>query len=266
MTGDEAFERGRAVLRGMFPARGERATPYPPGVGDDFNRLIVELYGSVWARPGLSLRTRSLVTVAALTALHMPEELRIHALGALRNSVSRRELGEVVLHVAGYAGFPTGVEGMRVLRAVFEENPDLDPAGSTPSTPEQGTTTESLYERGVAFRQEAFGQTGRPAGNAPDEIGDDWWQFLTGTAFGAIWPRPGLALHDHSRVTLAVLQVRHMPVEFRLHLERALGLGIARDELAEQIMHLALYGGFPCAVEAMRIAREVFGEGVGNRQ
>jgi 4-carboxymuconolactone decarboxylase len=265
MTGQpSAFDRGTEVLRTMFPTRAGRAPGAPEEILADWGRLLVELYGMVWARPGLPLRTRSLITVAALTGLHLPDELRLHTTAALRNGLSRRELCEAVMHAAGYAGFPTGVEGMRVLREIFEANPDLDPPGPDlpAGTDTAGDTPAGLFERGVAFRREHFGQTGRPQGNAPDEIADDWWQFLTGTAFGGLWPRPGLTLHDHSRVTLAVLQVRHMPVEFRLHLNRALGLGISRTDLSEQIMHLALYGGFPTAVEAMRIARETF-EGAG---
>ncbi len=253
------YERGLAVRRAMFPDRAEPSPLAPEEIRADWARLIVELYGMVWARPGLTLRTRSLITVAALTALHQDEELRIHAVAALRNGVSRRELCETVMHVAGYAGVPAGVEGMRVLRETFAAHPELNPPGPPPiaqgPTPD---TLEALYERGMAFRREHFGQTSRPADIAPDEIAEDWWKFLTGTAFGALWPRPGLSLHDHSRVTLAVLQVLHLPAEFRLHVERALRLGIPRTELCEQILHLAVYGGFPAAVEAMRIAREVF--------
>jgi 4-carboxymuconolactone decarboxylase len=257
MTADTPYERGSAIIRSMFPARDARAAPgAPEEIRQDWGRLIVELYGQVWARPGLSPRTRSLITVAALTALHLPEELRLHTAAALRNGLSRRELGEVVLHVAGYAGFPKGVEGMRVLREVFAAHPDLDPPAPAPEP--APAWPDDPYARGMAFRRERFGQEGRPADIAPDEIADDWWRYLTGTAFGQLWPRPGLALHDHSRVTLAVLQVLHLPVELRLHLDRALTLGIPRAELCEQILHLALYGGFPTAVEAMRIAREVF--------
>lgn len=230
----------------------------PAEIQDDWSRLITEVFGMIWARPGLALRTRSVITVAALTALHMPEELRIHAVAGMRNGLSRRELCEIVMHAAGYSGFPKGVEGMRVLRAVFEANPELDPPAPGPEP--QPDWPDDLFERGMAFRRERFGQTGRPANGAPDEIGDDWWQFLTGTAFGALWPRPHLALHDHSRVTVTVLQVLHLPVELRLHLNRAIGLGISRTDLCEQILHLAVYGGFPAAVEAMRAAREVFGE------
>jgi 4-carboxymuconolactone decarboxylase len=255
MTAESTYDRGRAVLRAMYPGGGGPSR-WPDEIAEDWGRLLVEMYGQIWARPGLPLRTRSLITVAALTALHMPEELRVHAAAALRNGLSRRELGEVVLHAAGYAGFPTGVEGMRVLREVFESHPDLDPPAPEPEA--QPDWPDDLFARGMAFRNQRFGAAGASTGVAPEEIRDDWWRFLTGTAFGAIWPRPGLALHDHSRVTLAVLQVLHMPVELRLHMIRALGLGISRAHLGEQIMHLAFYGGFPRAVEAMRVAREVF--------
>jgi 4-carboxymuconolactone decarboxylase len=260
MTTDSAYERGRAVLREMYPNRDAGPQRWPDEIKDDWGRLLVEMYGTIWARDGLSRRTRSIITVAALTALHMPEELRTHAGGALHNGVSRRELCEIVMHAAGYSGFPKGVEGMRVLRDVFQSMPDIDPPGPAAGAQPALGSTDDLYERGMAFRRERFGQQGMPAGNAPEEIAEEWWRFLTGTAFGALWPRPGLALQDHSRVTLAVLQVLHLPVEFRLHLNRALGLGISRDDLCEQIMHLALYGGFPTAVEAMRAAREVFGQ------
>jgi 4-carboxymuconolactone decarboxylase len=260
MTSDTTlYERGLAVRRAMFPDRVQPSPLAPDEIRADWARLIVELYGMVWARPGLTLRTRSLVTVAALTALHRAEELRIHTVAALRNGVSRRELCEAVMHVAGYAGVPAGVEGMRVLREAFAAHPELNPpAPSVPASQPVPDTLEGLYERGMAFRREHFGQTSRPPDIAPDEIAEDWWKFLTGTAFGALWPRPGLSLHDHSRVTLATLQVLHLPEEFRLHVARALRLGIPRGELCEQILHLALYGGFPTAVEAMRLAREVF--------
>ena len=261
---DSIYERGMAVRRAMFPDRPTPGTPpgAPEEIREDWGRLITDIFGMVWARPGLPLRTRSVVTVAALTALHMPVELRIHALAGMRNGLTRDELCEIVLHAAGYAGFPTGVEGMRVLRDAFEANPDLGKGsgGQAAAPAPAADTVQTLYERGMAFRERHFGQTGRPTTSAPPEIQDDWWEFLTGTAFGAIWPRPGLAVQDHSRVTCAVLQVLHMPVELKLHLGRALGLGITKNDLCEQILHLAVYGGFPKAVEAMRIAREVFSE------
>ncbi len=74
------------------------------------------LYGDVWARPGLSPRDRSLVTVAALIVLNRPDQLRSHMALALKNGVTPAELTETVTHMAFYAGWPTAVSAIPILR------------------------------------------------------------------------------------------------------------------------------------------------------
>jgi 4-carboxymuconolactone decarboxylase len=98
------------------------ALPAPEEIREDWGLLIVDtvLPNGVWSRPGLSPRDRSLITVAALTALHRPNELRLHLERALHNGVTRSELGELIMHMAIYAGFPVAVEGMRIAREVFD--------------------------------------------------------------------------------------------------------------------------------------------------
>ena len=79
-------------------------------VGDVVPRLAEltdeVLFGDVWARPGLSPRDRSLITVAALTALGRTDQLRSHLNLALENGVTREELAEAATHLAFYAGRP----------------------------------------------------------------------------------------------------------------------------------------------------------------
>jgi 4-carboxymuconolactone decarboxylase len=78
------------------------------------------LFGDVWARPGLSPRDRSLITVAALTALVRTEQLRSHLGLALDNGVTREELAELVTHLAFYAGWPSGMTAATTLREVLD--------------------------------------------------------------------------------------------------------------------------------------------------
>lgn len=78
------------------------------------------LFGDVWARPELSRRDRSLITVAALTALGRTDQLRFHLNLALDNGVTRDELAEVVTHLAFYAGWPAGMTAATTLRQVLE--------------------------------------------------------------------------------------------------------------------------------------------------
>jgi 4-carboxymuconolactone decarboxylase len=79
------------------------------------------LFGDVWERPGLSKRDRSLITCAVLTALYRPEQLRGHVARALANGVTRDELGELITHVAFYAGWPSAVTAASVAKSVFDE-------------------------------------------------------------------------------------------------------------------------------------------------
>ena len=79
------------------------------------------LYGDVWERPGLSKRDRSLITVAALTAMYRGDQLKGHIERALANGVTKEEIGEVITHMALYAGWPTAMSAGRIARKVFEE-------------------------------------------------------------------------------------------------------------------------------------------------
>ena len=93
---------------------------------DDFNRPLQELvtqycWGDVWGRPGLDLRTRSMLNLAMLTALNRPHELKLHLKGALNNGVTKEEIREVLLQTAIYCGVPAAVDSFRAAREVFQE-------------------------------------------------------------------------------------------------------------------------------------------------
>lgn len=81
------------------------------------------LFGDVWARPGLSQRDRSLVTVSALIALNRPDQLRSHLARALDNGMSKEEISEALTHLAFYAGWPNAIGAAGVAREVFASRP-----------------------------------------------------------------------------------------------------------------------------------------------
>jgi 4-carboxymuconolactone decarboxylase len=90
-----------------------------PKLADVLDNVI---YGDLWERTAnLSKRDRSLITVAALTALYRTDQLRGHITRALDNGVTRDEIGEVITHMAFYAGMPVGITAARIARDVFTE-------------------------------------------------------------------------------------------------------------------------------------------------
>ena len=78
--------------------------------------------------------------------------------------------------------------------------------------------------------------------------------------YGDVWERPGLSTRDRSLITVAALVATGRSDQLTGHLERALGNGVTRAEIGELITHLAFYSGWPTAMTAGRIAKQVFEE------
>lgn len=104
----------------------QEKTPVQKMFGD-FSPKLAELtddvlFGQVWARPELSQRDRSLVTVAALITLNRPDQLRFHLAKAAENGVSVEELKEVITHLAFYAGWPSAMTAVMVAKEIFGQD------------------------------------------------------------------------------------------------------------------------------------------------
>lgn len=94
------------------------------GQADEFSRPLQELitnyaWGKVWSRRGISRKTRSLVTIALLTALNRTVELRLHVAGAVRNGCTPEEIRETLLHCSVYCGIPASVDAFSIAREVL---------------------------------------------------------------------------------------------------------------------------------------------------
>jgi 4-carboxymuconolactone decarboxylase len=117
MAQSERYERGAARMKELFGAE-----PRPGTMHEDFLQITVEnLFGDIWTRPGLELKERSMITVAALTVLARERELKVHIRGALNAGISREKINEMMIHLAHYGGWPVGVNGLRIAKEVFDE-------------------------------------------------------------------------------------------------------------------------------------------------
>jgi 4-carboxymuconolactone decarboxylase len=119
---DEAFQNGLTTRNQVMGADYvDRAL----GAATEFTQPMQEFitrnaWGNVWQRPGLDLKTRSLITVAMLTAQGKQQELKAHIRGALTNGATPEEIRELMLHATVYCGFPTAIDGFRSATEVIE--------------------------------------------------------------------------------------------------------------------------------------------------
>lgn len=119
----ELFERGLEIRRAVV---GSEYVDRSLASADEFNASLQALitewcWGSVWSRPGLDRRTRSVLNLGMIIALNRPAELALHVRGAARNGLTREEISEIVLQSAIYCGAPAALDASRVARKALDE-------------------------------------------------------------------------------------------------------------------------------------------------
>ncbi len=122
---DSPYERGMRVRREVLgDAHVERAIARTTELDADFQRLITEMaWGSLWARPDLDRRTRSLITIAILAALGLHEELALHLRASANTGATPHDIAEALMHVAVYAGVPAANAAFALARTELPQPP-----------------------------------------------------------------------------------------------------------------------------------------------
>ncbi|MYR06721.1 4-carboxymuconolactone decarboxylase [Gordonia sp. SID5947] len=88
--------------------------------GEPLQQFVTEtVWGSVWTRPGLDRRSRSLMTIGMLVALNHHAELAVHVRAGLGNGLNRDEIVEAIIHATAYCGVPAGIAAMRITQDVL---------------------------------------------------------------------------------------------------------------------------------------------------
>lgn len=119
----EKFEQGLQIRKSVL---GAEYVDQSIQNATDFNMPMQELvteycWGEIWARPGLSKKTRSMLNLAMITALNRPHELKLHVRGAINNGLTKDDIQEVFLQTAIYCGVPAAIDSFRSAKEVFDE-------------------------------------------------------------------------------------------------------------------------------------------------
>lgn len=119
--------------------------------------------------------------------------------------------------------------------------------------------TESRLERGKRALAEIDGETGNKVIAALADIAPDFARYILEFSFGDIYSRPGLDLRAREIGTIAALTAMgNAAPQLKVHIEAGLNVGLSREEITEIIMQMAVYAGFPAALNGLFAAKEVF--------
>jgi 4-carboxymuconolactone decarboxylase len=233
----------QATFQGANPmSKSDDVRAVAPALEDYAQKVVL---GDLWKRPGLSLRDRSIVTVAALIARSQTVELPYYLGLALDNGVKPAEISEIITHLAFYAGWANAMDAIPVASDVFMSRnigADQLPQVSPPRLP----LDEAAERQRAARVGEQFGQI------TPSLV-----QYTTDVLFRDLWLRPDLATRDRSLVTVSALIATGQVAQITYHLNRAMDNGLKADEAGEMLGHLAFYAGWPNAFSAAPVFKDV---------
>ncbi len=120
---NDRYREGLEKLNEIDGEAGQKVMDSLKDIAPDLGQYIIEFaFGDVYSRPGLDLKSREIATVAALTALGTAApQLKVHIHGALNVGCTRKEVVEIIIQMAVYAGFPAALNGIAAAKEVFKE-------------------------------------------------------------------------------------------------------------------------------------------------
>lgn len=117
---------------------------------------------------------------------------------------------------------------------------------------------ESRYDTGVRIRREVHGDAWVDQAEACQTTFDaDFQRFITEVAWGTLWARPNLDRRTRSLLTIAILAALGRTEELELHIRSSQNIGVTTDEVAETLLHVAVYAGIPAANAAFALSKRV---------
>lgn len=250
MTAREELRRKGAAIRQELGLR-QTDPALLPGLGDLLDEVV---YGRVWARPGLALEDRVIASLAALTSVQRLDQLAVMAGAALNIGLRPRLVQEAMLHCAMYAGMPSALASLAVVRGVLEER-----GLPVPEEDLDEIDLDALETQGRATMQALHAERAEGGYANPDSAAASLYATAIDYLYGEIWNRPGIDRRQRMICSVASFTALRLEAQQRKFFRSALNVGLSREEVLEIIAQTGPYSGFPPALNALAVAEDVLG-------
>ncbi len=248
MTDREDLRQTGAEMRHRLGLRDEIGPDLSPGLANLADELV---FGRVWSRPGLALEERMLATLSALTSKQFLVQLADLVGAALHIGMSARLIQEVMLHCAMYAGMPTAVNSLKVVRMVLDEKGVPQPESTL-----NEADLDELDKMGRQTMRTLHAERSEGGYAAPDSAASGLYGTAIDYLYGEIWNRPGISLRQRMICSIAAFTAIQLESQQRKFFRSARNVGLSRAEILEIIAQTGPYSGFPQALNALAIAEE----------
>ncbi|WP_428566597.1 MAG: carboxymuconolactone decarboxylase family protein [Solidesulfovibrio sp. DCME] len=255
-TMNDRFTRGWRALSALAPEKAQAVQDGLADIAPDMGRFVVEFgYGDVFTRPGLDAASRQIATIAALTALgNAAPQLRFHIEAGLAAGLSPQQVIDVIYVTTVFAGFPAGLNAITAAREVFaEKRPDF--------TPTPAPAPADRHAVGLAALATTSQNAGQAVLDALADIAPDMAGFILDFSYGDVIARTVLTPAQKEIAMIAAATARGtMAPQLKVHAKAALAVGMTRQAVVEVVIQMAVYAGFPAALNGLTALREAFAE------
>lgn len=247
----DRIERSEQVYARLFGARDPGAHEDDPELMEMLRGLI---FGDVFALGDLDDATRELLTIVLLATQQTLPQLRAHTGAALNVGLPPAQVREAIYQCAPFIGFPKTLNALAVVNEVFR-----DRGIELPLPPQATVSPAERYEAGRAQQEPLYGTAMRDnLADLPGEFAEAVPRLLTEFGFGDLYTRTGLAVATRELLVLGVLvALGDTPAQLRSHALGNLRVGTSKETLVAAIVHAFPYVGFPRAVNALRIVKDL---------
>ena len=224
------------------------------GLNSEFMDILQKyIFGEVFTVGKIDIKTREMLTVVSLSCQQTLPQLKSHINAALNIGVKPVELREAIYQCAPFIGFPKTLNAISVLSEVLKERNIDVPLEKTATVSE-----DTRFEKGNEIQQKLYGSEIREDMKGIEKnIGDDVSRFLTEFCFGDIYTRKGLDIKTRELIAIGILVTNNNTQQLKSHIKGAIKAGNSKEEIASAIVQCLPYVGFPNALNALRILKEV---------
>jgi 4-carboxymuconolactone decarboxylase len=266
---EERFKVGLANLEKIDKEAGDKVIQSLEKISPGLVKYLIEyVFGEIYDRKTLDIRSKEIGVVAALTAMgNADPQLRVHIHAALNVGCNIAQIQEVILQMSAYSGFPSSINGMIALREVLAERRRegiKDEKGTV--LPSELPEDKTRYEHGAELLTKLNKGQVKILESTFQDISPDMPKLILEYGYSDILARPALSLRDREIATIAALTAMgNLASQLKFHIRAALNIGVTREAISEVMILMTVYCGFPAAINGTLVLKEVVNE-VDNRE
>ena len=255
MDENQRYRTGQSQLEGLDAEAARKVQEGLKDIAPDLGKFIIEFaYGDIFSRPGLDVKSRQIATISALAALGNAEpQLKFHIGAALNIGITPNEIIEVIYIVTIFAGFPAGLNSINAAREVFNNKGIVVEKMENPKGHRRNRGLDTLATTSKGSGEEVV--------NSLSDIAPHMADYVLDFAYGDVISRPLLTpkWKEIAMIATGVSKGTMWP-QVKVHLKAALNVGCSKDEIVEIMYQMAVYAGFPAALNGIAAIKEVLKE------